>query len=120
MKTNSCTSLPAAFNSDTRMFWNRVPNGMPNAICEKRFVSFSIGPAWQAAHAPCLRSTKSTSSSKNRRPRFSEAVLPRGRPGAAPPAAKILISGELKNSLVSSNALMRSRSAAVGNAGACA
>src|SRR5262245_22798224 len=83
------TGLLGRFRALTRTSNARQPGGAPVASVVNSLAVFSMGPPWQSAHVPFLLGGFHGASTKNSRPRFSEAVCPCGRAGGRPPSAKV-------------------------------
>src|SRR5262245_56255701 len=99
----------------------RQPGGAPVESVVKSLAVFSIGPLWQTAHAPFLLGGFHGASTKNSRPRFSDAVRPCGNAGGGPPAANDCSALLEKNCLsLCWNSAMASSWSAVGATVACA
>src|SRR6476619_6096072 len=115
------TGLFGTFRALTRMSNARHPGGAPVASVVNSFDVLSMGPLWHNAHTPFLLGGVHGASTKNSRPRFSDAVWPSGRAGGGPPRAKALSALLEKNRLlVRWNSAIASSSAAVGATVACA
>ena len=81
---------PFGSSSPLRIDWNRSPAGTKyggTGIGLNPLLVLSIGPLWQIAQMPRVDGGVSGTSSKNARPRFSDAVLPAGSCGGGPPSA---------------------------------
>src|SRR6478752_5042105 len=118
---NVRTGLLRTFRELTRMSNARHPGGAPVASVVKSLDVFSMGPLWQRAQTPFLLGGFQGESTKNSRPRFSDAVWPSGRVGGGPPRAKARSPLLEKNRLfVRWNSAIASSCSGVGETVACA
>src|SRR5215510_8546506 len=79
------TGLFRALRELTRMSNARHPGGAPVASVVNALAVLSMGPPWQSAQTPFLLGGFHGASTKNSRPRFSDAVCPSGSAGGGPP-----------------------------------
>src|SRR6185369_9665100 len=63
------------------------PGGAPVGTVVNSFAVLSIGPLWHRAQTPFLLGGSQGASTKNSRPRRSDALWPSGKSGAGPPSA---------------------------------
>jgi hypothetical protein len=75
-RMNRWTGRLSVLRSDTPTPKNREPAGAPKTL--KSLATSSIGPPWHVAQMPLVDPSLTGTSSNMARPRFSEAVTPRG------------------------------------------
>src|SRR5262245_47747569 len=78
---NVCTGLFRRLRALTPMSNARHPGGAPVGISVNSLAVFSIGPPWHSAQTPFLLGGFHGASTKNSRPRRSDAVCPVGNTG---------------------------------------